>query len=977
MSQEVMDIFVSFGINMDNFNDGITKINRQMKLVESEFQAAAAKLGDFGKSSDSLRLQVDALTQKIDLQQQKVAAYEKAIQSVQDRIEKHRQSLAAVAQQLEQARAEYDAVSASMGKDSAEAKALSDQIEKLEKDYKAKIQTLQSDDKALDNNRIKLNNARTALAELENELRQASTGTDRQASSLKSLSDSAERTGGMFSYLGNAVKSALVFTGVYQGINGITSALKNAATAGIQFDSEMQQAQIGFTTLLGSAKAAQDMLQQLADFAQSTPFDLTGVENAAKQMLAMGFSAKEILPDMKAIGDAAAALGLQTDGIQRITLALGQLKTHGVVDAQDMLQLTEAGIPAWNILAQAIGKTVPQLQAMVSKGLVPADQATEILIQGMEQRFPNMLQKMNSSFTSQMGNLKDGLNRALGDAMKPTFDWLTNTALPMLNDKVNTFRQTLEQTGSLSQAFKTIIPPNAVNDITAAVNAAKSLFTTLYNLRGLIVSLGAGFAAMKITSAFADISGITKFITAFNELKKSTVELTAAQTAWQALMKTNGIAAFIGQIQKLREADKDLTVAQAALNAVMDANPIGAIAAAIGALIAAGAALYAAWKNDWGGIQEKTAGVIQVLKSMFSGLANFVVMVFDDVRAGVLKAILAVMNAVSPVVGLIGDVAPGVAKAFNGVRDAIKASADDITNQANQSAAEMQAAFNNMRSVINNGMEETNWGNDTLQDLQRKAGQKVPIGSAAMPLPIIAPTKATTAATTSAIKTSFANVASGSKSAAQSAGQSIAQSFIDGLQKKLAGAQQTIDQLQARLQFRKDQGNTAAVTETTQELVNAYKAQMNQLQSAMNSISAEIKKLNPKKNADDIAQLKDQYSQLAVQWWNDRDALTQLTAQADQATTTVTNLLNAADNATSATDKQIQTLQAQMQYLKDAGQDTSSVAKQIGDTYSQELKSIQSSINSLQTELKKLNPKTQADLVQQVKDKIADLNTEL
>ncbi|GMA55490.1 hypothetical protein GCM10025857_68470 [Alicyclobacillus contaminans] len=53
------------------------------------------------------------------------------------------------------------------------------------------------------------------------------------------------------------------------------------------------------------------------------------------------------------------------------------------------------------------------------------------------------------------------------------------------------------------------------------------------------------------------------------------------------------------------------------------------------------------------------------------------------------------------------------------------------------------------------------------------------------------------------------------------------------------------------------------------------------------------------------------------------------------------------------------------------------MAKQIGDAYNQEIKSIQSSINSLQTELKKLNPKTQADLVQQVKDKIADLNTEL
>ena len=36
-----------------------------------------------------------------------------------------------------------------------------------------------------------------------------------------------------------------------------------------------------------------------------------------------------------------------------------------------MRQLTEAGVPAWHILAEAMGTTVPELQKMVSKVLFP------------------------------------------------------------------------------------------------------------------------------------------------------------------------------------------------------------------------------------------------------------------------------------------------------------------------------------------------------------------------------------------------------------------------------------------------------------------------------------------------------------------------------------------------------------------------------------------------------------------------------
>nr|DAD88513.1 MAG TPA: UBA2-like domain protein [Podoviridae sp. cttxo15] len=47
------------------------------------------------------------------------------------------------------------------------------------------------------------------------------------------------------------------------------------------------------------------MLQNLSDFAAKTPFELPEVRQNAKQLLAMGVSAENIIPTMKALGDVA------------------------------------------------------------------------------------------------------------------------------------------------------------------------------------------------------------------------------------------------------------------------------------------------------------------------------------------------------------------------------------------------------------------------------------------------------------------------------------------------------------------------------------------------------------------------------------------------------------------------------------------------------------------------------------------------
>ncbi len=89
--------------------------------------------------------------------------------------------------------------------------------------------------------------------------------------------------------------------------------------------------------------------------------------------MAFGFEAKQVKPLLTDVGNTASALGQGTEGIDRITYALGQMKAATRVQLGELNQLTEMGIPAYEILAQAVGKPVPVARQLASEGKIASD----------------------------------------------------------------------------------------------------------------------------------------------------------------------------------------------------------------------------------------------------------------------------------------------------------------------------------------------------------------------------------------------------------------------------------------------------------------------------------------------------------------------------------------------------------------------------------------------------------------------------
>lgn len=173
-------------------------------------------------------------------------------------------------------------------------------------------------------------------------------------------------------------------------------AFKKGIMEPINLADQYSSAKIGFSTLLGDKKG-QKMMDDLDKFAKETPFKTSNTISQAQKMIAMGWDAKNIVKDMTTIGDAAAATGKGDEGLNRIVLALAQIKSKGKLSTEELNQLAEAGISAKRYLAEGLGygsgdSGIKKLSDDLQKGAIGSEAAIKALMEGMKE-YEGMMNK--------------------------------------------------------------------------------------------------------------------------------------------------------------------------------------------------------------------------------------------------------------------------------------------------------------------------------------------------------------------------------------------------------------------------------------------------------------------------------------------------------------------------------------------------------------------------------------------------------
>lgn len=219
-------------------------------------------------------------------------------------------------------------------------------------------------------------------------------------------------------------------------VNRLALALGALATAGayigIKFEASMEQSQVAFKLLLGDVGKAKTMLADLFDLAAKTPFEFPQLVDASQKLLGFGMEADKVIPLLTKVGDAVAAVGADPERIDRITRALGQMQAKGKVYSEELLQMADAGLPAYKMLADGMKVTGEQLNSLLRKGQVSAQQGLTILADQMEKRYHGMAAEQAKTFNGLLSTIRDYSRMILGFAVRPLFDYLEKKVLPVV-----------------------------------------------------------------------------------------------------------------------------------------------------------------------------------------------------------------------------------------------------------------------------------------------------------------------------------------------------------------------------------------------------------------------------------------------------------------------------------------------------------------------------------------------------------------
>ena len=371
-------------------------------------------------------------------------------------------------------------MSAKMSKSTAILADIAKMFQQLNSDVKAMRKSLDS---------IDSKNVRRVGDDLETVSKQSKKAT----SGIKGFADKCNKMTGALSAIA-AVQLGSVFTGMAGGI-------LNMGIASVQAAAQMRQYEIAFQTMLKSAEAGTQMLRDLQQFAAETPFDVPGVVSAGQQLMAFGFKAEEIIPMLTNLGDAASGLGLGTEGVSRLAYALGQMQTSGKLNAQDMMQLTSAGISAWDMLAQAAGKTVAEMKDLCSKGAIDSKAAVQTIVAGMNEQFGGMMAKTSDEVAGLLANIEEtagNTSAAVGKYLTEAFN--IKGILKDVSDRLGEFQQKMqtatEQGKSLGDVIKECVPATVIGVIGAFAAVLAVVTVAAVATLGAVLGLTAGIVAI-------------------------------------------------------------------------------------------------------------------------------------------------------------------------------------------------------------------------------------------------------------------------------------------------------------------------------------------------------------------------------------------------------------------------------------------------------------------------------------------------
>jgi septal ring factor EnvC (AmiA/AmiB activator) len=464
------------GLDTTDFKTAIAEMNRSIRVIESGFRASAAALGDWGKSADGLEMRIKALTEQIELQQDKVSAL----------------------------RSEYQRVASEKGETS---KAAQDLQIKLNKETET-----------LEKMKLELGNSETALSEMGDEADNA--GEDVQE--LGEKSDDAKGKLGGFSKVVSGLKAGLAvgvaaITGLAVAVAGVSAAITNlvlssadaagelvdlSAKTGISTTRLQELAFVGnqvgtsqevmTSSLARMIRSMDDARQQTNDYGQALA---SAKDEEARQNVELG----EL------------ATAFQTLGIS-VTDANGNLRNSDTVFSEVITALGSVGNETERdaLAMQIFGRSAMELNPLIKAGADEIDNLTkkahEVGAVMSEENVASL-----ESFGDELAALQDGLKGTAGTlaaAFLPAFSGITDAAQGYLKELANIVSSADGDLGAMADGIGGLLG-RIISDI--ATQGPELLQAGLGIVQGIVNAIVANLPAL-VQGAVQMITTLVQFL---------------------------------------------------------------------------------------------------------------------------------------------------------------------------------------------------------------------------------------------------------------------------------------------------------------------------------------------------------------------------------------------------------------------------------------------------------------------------------
>lgn len=194
----------------------------------------------------------------------------------------------------------------------------------------------------------------------------------------------------------------------------------SAFATGAAYNVLQQTAGSALETLMGSAEAAAAQMEELTEFARSSPFPRQMWIQAQQQLIGFGVEAEKIVPIFSALQDGVVAVGGSAQSIEEVVQILAKMSSVGKVTAEDLNELGVRGINAAGLVGEAWGMTAAEVRDSISSGTVDATQFLDALMGQLQTKYAGAAAGLRETWVGAFDRIK-GATRDVGSILAAPF----------------------------------------------------------------------------------------------------------------------------------------------------------------------------------------------------------------------------------------------------------------------------------------------------------------------------------------------------------------------------------------------------------------------------------------------------------------------------------------------------------------------------------------------------------------------------